>query len=203
MQIIQFITDHLFEILGTTLSVIYLILCIFQNNWCWLFGGLGAAFCMAGFYEGGLYADMSLQPYYIVISFYGWYNWKFGKKKEEEQLPVTTPTTKQWIWLAGFTVLIWGIYAVVLHRFTDSQVIVGDSFCTATAIVATYMVSRKYIENWLVFIVSDSVAVGLCIYKELYLFALLYAFYTIMAVVGYFDWRKSMLNHTVLKNKEY
>ncbi len=180
------------EIIGAILSAIYLLLCILQNNWCWLFGGLGAALYVLVFFESKFYADMSLQFYYIFISFYGWYNWKYGKHtKEEKQIPVTQTPRKQWIFLSILTFLIFSGYAAILSQ-TDSPVVIGDSFTTATAILATYMLSRKYIEAWLIFVLSDGVCIGLYIYKELYITAALFIFYTTVAFLGYLDWRKEM-----------
>jgi nicotinamide mononucleotide transporter len=136
---------------------------------------------------------MSLQFYYVFISIYGWYNWKFGKHEaDKKQIPVRPTPHRYWLPLTIATALVFAGYAYVLHTYTDSPVVVGDSFTTATAILATYMVSRKYIENWLLFIVSDGVCIGLYIYKGLYVTAVLFVIYTLMAIWGYFDWRKEM-----------
>jgi nicotinamide mononucleotide transporter len=190
------------EIIGAVLSAIYLLLSIRQNNWCWLFGGLGAALYVLVFFESKFYADMSLQFYYIFISFYGWYNWKYGKHSEEEkQIPITKMPQKQWLLLSILTFLVFSAYAAILSQ-TDSPVVIGDSFTTATAILATYMLSRKYIEAWLVFVVSDGVCIGLYIYKELYITAFLFVFYTVVAFLGYLDWRKEMLKQISLPTED-
>jgi nicotinamide mononucleotide transporter len=187
------------EIIGVILSLIYLMLCIFQNNWCWLFGGLGSALYIVVFYRSNLYADMSLQFFYVVISFYGWYNWKFGKHDPDKlQIAIVKIPLKQVFLLSGVTVLIFGVYAYVLATYTNSRVILLDSFTTATALVATYMVTKKYLENWLVFILSDALCIGLCWYKGLHATALLNLVYTIMAIWGYFDWLKEMKKQNVV-----
>ncbi|MDR3706203.1 MAG: nicotinamide riboside transporter PnuC [Paludibacteraceae bacterium] len=189
------------EIIGTLLSITYLLLCIFQSNWCWLFGGLGSALYILVFFQSKFYADMSLQFYYVFISFYGWYHWRFGKHQaDKKQISVVKTPRRVWLPLTVATALVFAGYAYLLHTYTDSPVVVGDSFTAATAILATYMLSRKYIENWLLFIVSDGVCIGLYIYKGLYITAILFVVYTVMAVWGYFDWRKEMKKQNLISS---
>ncbi|HOO19504.1 MAG TPA: nicotinamide riboside transporter PnuC, partial [Paludibacteraceae bacterium] len=93
--------------------------------------------------------------------------------------------------LAVFLV-IFILYFFVLSNFTDSPVPRADSFTTALSIIATWMLARKMIENWLLFIVADGVCTGLYFYRELYPTAILFAVYTIMAIIGYFKWKRTM-----------
>lgn len=141
---------------------------------------------------------MSLQFYYVFISFYGWFNWKFGKHKpDEKQIPLAATSPKAWLWLSVSAIAVFGVYAYVLHTYTDSPVVVGDSFTASTSIIATYMLSKKYVQSWLWFIVSDGVCIGLYIYKGMYITSFLFVIYTLMAIWGYLDWRKEFAKQQI------
>lgn len=190
-KVLNYIQVNWVEITGSILSLIYLYLSIRQKVSLWIFGFLASALYVVVFFDSKLYADMSLQLYYLVVSVYGWINWKRGK--EEKELPATVTTKKMWLKLALATVAIYFIYYFVLLYFTDSTIPKSDSLVGALSIIATWMLARKLIENWLVWIVADALCVGLYIYKGLYPTVILFVIYTVMAVVGYFQWRKTIL----------
>lgn len=188
---LSYIQTNWIEILGSVLSFIYLYLSVKQKSSLWIFGFLCSALYIVVFFQSKFYADMTLQFYYMFVSIYGWINWKRGKETTGKQLPVTRVPSKTALYLTGISVLIFSAYYFILKN-TDSPLPVGDSFTTALSIVATWMLARKYIEYWLVFIVVDAVSSALYFYKELYPTAVLFIFYTVMAVIGYFQWRKSL-----------
>lgn len=188
---IDYILTNWVEIAGSVLSFIYLYLSVKQRSSLWIFGFLCSALYVVVFFQSKFYADMTLQFYYLFVSVYGWINWKRGKEKEGGELPVGRTPKKLFAYLGGISVLIFFLYYFVLIK-TDSPLPVGDSFTTALSIVATWMLARKYIEYWLVFIVVDGVSAGLYFYKDLYPTAILFVVYTIMAVIGYFQWKKSL-----------
>lgn len=187
-KFLNYIQVNWVEITGSILSLIYLYLSIRQKVSLWIFGFLASALYVVVFFDSKLYADMSLQLYYLVVSVYGWINWKRGK--EEKELPATVTTNKMWLKLAIATVTIYFIYYFVLLYFTDSTIPKSDSLVGALSVIATWMLARKLIENWLVWIVADALCVGLYIYKGLYPTVILFVIYTVMAVVGYFQWKK-------------
>lgn len=188
--IIQYVLNNWIEITGTVLSLIYLYLSIKQKVSLWIFGFLASALYVVVFFESKLYADMSLQFYYLLVSVYGWINWKRGKEAKELQATVTTK--KMWLQLLIATAVIYFVYYVVLLYFTDSTIPKSDSLVGALSVIATWMLARKLIENWLVWIVVDAICVGLYVYKGLYPTVGLFVVYTVMAVLGYFQWRKSL-----------
>jgi len=190
-KVLNYIQVNWVEITGSILSLIYLYLSIRQKVSLWIFGFLASALYVVVFFDSKLYADMSLQLYYLVVSVYGWINWKRGK--EEKELPATKTTREMWLKLALATVAIYFIYYFVLLYFTDSTILKSDSLVGALSIIATWMLARKLIENWLVWIVADALCVGLYIYKGLYPTVILFVIYTVMAVVGYIQWRKTIL----------
>jgi nicotinamide mononucleotide transporter len=181
------------EIFGVVTGILYVILEVRQNRLLWPLGIITSAAYVIIFFTGKFYADMGLQVYYVLISIYGWYYWsRGGSRGEHQELPVVRINRKQILLLFIVFISIWaGIY-FVLGSYTDSPVPAGDSFTTALAIVATWMLTRKIIEQWFLWIVANAVSIGLYIYKGLYPTVILYAVYTAMAVYGYIEWNRSM-----------
>ena len=181
------------EIFGVVTGIIYVILEVRQNRLLWPLGIITSAAYIIIFFTRKFYADMGLQVYYVLISIYGWYYWsRGGSQRERQELPVVRINNKQSLLLFIVLLFIWAVIYVVLDRYTDSTVPVGDSFTTAMAIVATWMLTRKIIEQWFLWIIANSVSIGLYICKGLYPTVILYAVYTAMAVYGYIEWNRSM-----------
>lgn len=185
------------EIFGVITGILYVILEVKQNRLLWPLGIVTSAAYVYIFFSGKFYADMGLQVYYVLISIYGWYYWSSGGVKDDRQeLPVVRINRQQLILLVLTFILAWvGIY-LILDRFTDSTVPLGDSFTTALAIVATWMLTRKIIEQWFLWIIANVVSIALYIYKGLYPTVILYVIYAGMAVYGYLEWKKSMNRRT-------
>lgn len=188
----DFITGHYVEILGVAGSLIYLYFSVRQNIWLWPFGIISSGLFIYIFYATGFYADMGLQVYYLFISVYGWYHWVHGSSRDKGGLPVTRAAGKVLIASGGVFLVLLAVIGVLLDRLTDSTVPWGDSFTTAGSIIATWMLARKIIQHWLLWIVVDSVAAGLYLYKGLYPTTGLYIIYAGIAVAGYFQWKKSL-----------
>ncbi|MFW5821840.1 MAG: nicotinamide riboside transporter PnuC [Tangfeifania sp.] len=182
------------EVLGAILGLLYIFFSIRQHILTWPTGLFTSLLYTAVFFQSGFYADMGLQVYYVAISIYGWYYWLKGNKKESngDQVPVTRFSRKLLLKLVMATVFIYLVILFVLIRFTDSTVPVMDSLTTALSITATWMLAKKYIEHWLIWIFVDMVSAGLYIYKELWPTVILFVVYTIMAVLGYIEWKKDL-----------
>jgi nicotinamide mononucleotide transporter len=208
MQIIAWITEHWLEFFGAAAGIIYVFLEIRQNIWLWPVGIITSAVYIIVFFTSKFYADMSLQVYYVAISFYGFYVWRFGTKASStthdnnsavagdthKSVPLRVSRTPRTLIIrlaAIYLALHTGMW-YVLANFTDSPVAGWDSFTTALSVVATWMLARKYIEHWILWIVVNIVSLILYIYKGLYPTTLLFVVYTIMAFVGYRAWRKDM-----------
>jgi len=191
-MILKYIYENWIEIVGAILSLIYLYLSIKQKISLWIFGFLSSALYIVVFFQTKFYADMSLQFYYLVISVYGWFNWKYGKPDTGQELPATKITKRLILKLGASSILIYIIYYLVLAKFTDSTIPKADSLVGMLSVIGTWMLARKLIENWLVWIVADGIATGLFFYKGLYPTAVLFIIYTIMAIVGYWQWKKAL-----------
>lgn len=183
------------EIFGTIAGLIYILLAIKQNWVSWILAIISSTLFIFVFFVSKFYADMGLQVYYVLIGFYGLYFWlKGGKTNSEEksELPVSRTPRKLIIYLIVATVVIFVVIAFILKKFTDSAVPYWDSLTTAGSIVATWMLARKYLEQWIMWIVIDVISIALYIYKGLYPTIILFVAYTIMATVAYFTWKKDM-----------
>ncbi len=190
---LRYLIDNWIEITGSILSLVYLFLSVRQNIWLWIFGFASSALYIAVFFQSKFYADMSLQVYYLVVSVYGFLHWTLKKQASGgNDLPVVSVNGKQIMMLSLAAVAIWAIYYFVLSNFTDSDVAFPDSITTALSIVATWMLARKILEHWLIWIFVDAFSALLYLYKELYFTTGLFVVYTIMAIIGYLRWRKDL-----------
>jgi nicotinamide mononucleotide transporter len=136
---------------------------------------------------------MSLQVYYLLISIYGWLNWSKGKRNSgSNKLPVTRVSLRMVVILLIIFIILWISIAFLLIHLTNSDVPWGDAFTTAASIIATWMLARKILEHWIIWVVVDSVSAGLYLYKNMYPTVLLYFIFTVIAVVGYYKWKKDL-----------
>lgn len=187
------------EIIGTLVGLIYLWLEYKASIWLWVANVVMPAIYVFVYYQAGLYADFGINIYYLLVSFYGIFYWWKGRTISDnlshdtaEELPIVHTPTQMWGRLAIVSVALLVVIAFILIRYTDSTVPWLDSLTTALSIVAMWMLARKYVEQWLVWIVVDAVCAGLYIYKELYFTAGLYALYTVIAYFGYKKWIRLM-----------
>lgn len=192
-QILIWLTNNYIELLATIFGLLYILLSIKQNIWCWPAGLITSALYVYVFFVSKFYADMSLQVYYVLVSIYGWYHWRYGSKsKKQDDLKIIRTNLKTGLILLLVTVVLFIFIAYILINFTDSTIPYWDAFTTAASFVATWMLARKMIEHWLIWVVVDSVSLGLYIYKGLYPTVILFAVYTLLALLGYFEWKKKL-----------
>ena len=191
-------TEYLFqnwvEIAGAVLSVIYLYLSIREKSALWIFGFISSLLYIFVFFESKLYADMSLSFYYLGVSIFGWITWQQKTTQlQNTKLHITRISDKKQLlqYVLG-TLIAYLAYYLILQYLTDSTIPAADSVVGALSVIATWMLAKKKIENWLIWIVVDAFAAGLYFYKELYPTAILFVIYTVMAVVGYKQWKKTL-----------
>jgi nicotinamide mononucleotide transporter len=181
----------LIEYLAVLTSIAYAILASKNNIWCWLFGVLSPALSMyALYFYFQLYAEVYLQVYYIAMAIYGYYTWKYGSSKHGSLAISTWKINKHIVTLfvGGVLSLLLGF---ILQRYTDAASSYLDSFTTVFAIIATFMTARRVLENWIYWIIIDSVSIYLYANRGGYLFALLFLAYTLIAIYGFINWRKT------------
>lgn len=184
------------QLAGIVLGLLYLWLEYRANIWLWAVSIVMPVVHGVLYYRSGLYADMAMNVYYVIAGFYGWIVWLRGSggKSDKPVLRISkTPLHLGGI-LTVVGLLVWGAIYFILVHYTDSTVPVLDSLTTAMSIVALWMLSRKYLEQWLVWLAVDAISCGLYIYKGIPFTAGLYGLYTILAVAGYMRWRRVMLS---------
>lgn len=180
------------QVVGVALGLLYLWLEYRANIWLWVVGAIMPVVHGVLYYKSGLYADSAMQCYYVAAGIYGLVVWMVGKRRKESPLRISrTPLRLALPLVAVYGVLHTALY-LLLARFTDSTVPFWDAMTTAMSMVAMWMLSRKYVEQWLVWLVVDAITVGLYIYKGIPLTASLYLLYTALAVAGYLRWRKAL-----------
>lgn len=191
--------EQYIEILGTAVGLIYLWQEYRASIYLWITSIIMPAIYLYVYYQAGLYADFGINIYYLVIALYGWLAWRYnfslrGKRKENKELSISHIRQGVIIRLALLFLAAWAIISYILIHYTNSTVPFTDAFTTALSIVGMYMLARKYIEQWWVWLVVDITSCALYIYKELYFTAALYALYAIIAIFGYRKWKQLMNN---------
>ena len=176
---------------AVVLAILYLLLAIRQNVWCWLAAGISTAIYVYLFITARLYMESALNVFYFGMAIYGWYSWTHGKGPAHE-LEVT-----RWPWrvhgvaiLAIVTISLFNGY--LLQRFTDAEFPYIDSLTTWAAIWTTFLVARKVLENWWYWLVIDAVSVLIYWSRGLELTALLFVAYLVMIPFGLWQWTRSL-----------
>ncbi len=191
-EILQYIAKNKLDIIGTFLGFIYLFLEFRTSIWMWVVGCIMPAIYIVVLYQAGIYADCGMEVYYFLAGVYGLVYWLMGKKKTDKKIVVCRTPKNRWSVIIIITVILYIAIAVFLRECTDSKIPNIDAFTTALSVMAMWMLSRKYIEQWVVWFVVDAVSTGLYIYKGVYGRSLLYGIYTMMALYGYYSWWKKM-----------
>ncbi|HET9004637.1 MAG TPA: nicotinamide riboside transporter PnuC [Gemmatimonadaceae bacterium] len=179
------------ELFAALIGAISVWLSVRQNIWSWPTAIINVVLYAIVFYEAKLYADMGLQVIYAILSIYGWYEWLYGGEGRTE-LHVSRTGPRLVALLALIAAAGSAVLGAFLHRATDAALPFMDSFLSSTSLVAQWMMTKKLLENWLVWIGVDVLYVGMFIFKGLFLTAGLYAVFLALAVKGYIDWRRSM-----------
>ena len=179
------------EVAAVLFGIVSVYLSVRENIWSWPTGIVNVTLYVFVFYRARLYADMALQVVYIVISIYGWYEWLYGGRGKTH-LAVSRGTRRLAVSLAGIVLVGSALVGTLLARYTNASLPYLDSTTSVTSLIAQWMMARKILENWLVWVAVDVVYIGMFVYKSLVLTAVLYAVFLVLAVMGYFQWKKSL-----------
>ena len=185
------------EIFAAVVGAWSVWLSVRQNVLSWPTAIVNVVLYTIVFYEAKLYADMGLQVIYAILSIYGWYQWLYGGEGHTT-LHVSRTSRTIAVRLALIAVTGAALLGSLLHRTTDATLPFMDSALTSTSLVAQWMMTKKLLENWALWIAVDVLYVGMFIYKGLYVTAVLYAVFLGLAVKGLIDWRESMRAGAVL-----
>ncbi|HKX56055.1 MAG TPA: nicotinamide riboside transporter PnuC, partial [Xanthomonadales bacterium] len=176
------------EAIAVLLAITYLVLAIRQNIWCWAAAAVSTSIYLFIMFEARLYMESVLQLFYLGMAAYGWYQWR-RHGENSKVLQVTTWPLSYHVFAIGSVLLLVFASGHLLSQYTDAALPHVDSFTTWGAVIATYMVARKVLENWVYWFVIDAVSVGLYLNRGLLLTALLFVFYLVLIILGYRSWR--------------
>jgi len=176
------------EIIAVITGLLCVYLAAVNNIWNWPFAIISVGIYIFIFFEAHLYADMGLQFYFMAMNIYGWYYWSL-KPATEQKTPVIFIKKKEVI-IAAIAIILFTIILGSVLKHTTASFPYLDSFCTACSLVAQYLLARKVLQNWLIWIFVDIIYVGVYAFKSLHLTAVMYAIYISMALLGYLDWKK-------------
>ena len=160
-----------------------------QNIWCWPVGVVMVSLYIYIFFHAKLYSDAGLNVFFLVMQFYGWYQWTRGPVEHARSLSAVTRLSQRgWILTALGSIAGAAVLGTVMHRFTDAALPYVDSFTTALSVIAQFLLTRKILENWTLWIIADVIYIAMYTYKDLFWTAGLYVVFLILCVQGYREW---------------
>ena len=190
---ITFLVEHGLDIFTTVLGLIYIWLEYRAHVALWVIGIIMPALDIILYWQHGLYGDAGMACYYTLAALYGLYVWKFRKTKNlKQELPISHMPKRQYLPATVGFFIAWGVVYYILITWTNSNVPVLDSFTNALSFVGLWALARKYLEQWLFWIVVDVVCCVLYIQKGIPFKAGLYGLYVLIAIAGYYKWKKMM-----------
>jgi len=180
--------------LATVFGIAYVILAARENFWCWPIGLVSVILAFFVYIDASvkLYSDAILQIFYAGMSIYGWWTWTRDSSDDElldDGLSIGRWPMEYHLIALGGGVVLAGLLGLMWTQLGAALPYI-DAMTTSFSVIATFMVTRKILENWLYWIVIDTVCIFVYIHRELYLFAILFLIYGIVAVVGYYSWQK-------------
>jgi nicotinamide mononucleotide transporter len=162
-----------------------------ENIWSWPTAIVNVGLYTFVFFETGLYSDMGLQVVYLVLSVYGWYEWLHGGA-HRSRLHVSRATPHAWIVSVSIAIVFWIAWGRYVSTFRGVSLPYLDAGLASLSLVAQWMMTRKILENWVLWIIADIVYVPMYVYKNLYVTAALYAVFLVLAILGLVEWRRSL-----------
>lgn len=187
----EFLQTYWLDMLTTILGLIYIWLEYRASIALWFVGVIMPALDIYLYWSHGLYGDSGMACYYTLAALYGFYVWKFKKtRRKKESLPIIKMPRDRYLPVTVFFFIAWGATYYILIRWTNSTVPLLDSFTNALSFVGMWALARKYVEQWLFWIAVDVVCCMLYVQKGIPFKAGLYGLYVVIAVAGYFRWKK-------------
>ena len=180
------------EIVAVVLAL-WMVWCnIREIHWGWPLAIVSSLLYFLLFWRSKLYGDASLQIFFAVVAFWGWWQWLRGHREDGTPLRVAQLSPTGIATAVAACAVLWPATGLFLKTYTDTDVPWWDAFPTAVSLVGQFLLGRKFVENWIVWIVVNVVSVGLFLFKALWLTAALYLVFIVLSVVGYRAWRAKL-----------
>ena len=190
-------------LLGTLAGLVVMVLQVLQHIALWYFNIISATLLAINFFATEVYAYAVFQIYYVVVSVYGLYEWKRGRSTDDSELPIQLMKVKDW--MIALAVIVGG--TLVVSNFLwllGSDIAFVDALITVISAVATFLLTKKFLQYWYFWIVADSIYIALVFYygqSDLYPTVILYACYVISAIIGIIEWRKMYRKQELVEAK--
>ncbi|QFT55219.1 nicotinamide riboside transporter PnuC [Microbulbifer sp. THAF38] len=182
----------LWEVAAVILALAYLLLAMREKISCWYAAFASTTIYLVLFWDVSLLMESALQIFYLVMAVYGWWQWRHHRDKNKD-LKIHRWELQTHLMVFSGVGILTVLFGYLLDNFTSAALPYLDSFTTLGAVVTTYMVTRKVLENWIYWIVVDGASIYLYLDRGLYLTALLFLLYVVLVVIGFFQW-KSIYN---------
>jgi nicotinamide mononucleotide transporter len=177
--------------LGFIFCILQVVFAYYNKIITYLFGIIGTAITIWVFYQGKLYAEMGVNVYYLIMSIYGWIHW-YSHPAQQKALPISTTNTKEKLISCGIIITAYGLLAILLKKYTDSDVPHLDAIVSAFAWGGMWLLAKRKLENWWILNISNFIAIFLLWHKAIYLYSILSVLLFLIAIGGYFNWKKIM-----------
>ena len=187
-MIFNFLAENWFEIVAALLAIAYLLLAMRQDARCWIAWIISSLMYLFVMYSAGLYMEAVLQIFYLLMGFYGLYQWQYRPTNNAAFQIKVWPITAHLLSLTVLFLLV-ATSGYILTNNTNAVSPYIDAFTTWGAIIASYMLAKKILENWIYWFVIDFVSVFLFVSRELYPTALLFCLYLVLVIFGYRSWK--------------
>lgn len=193
---------EILDIVTTLLGLIYIWLEYRANIWLWLVGIIMPALDIVLYWQHGLYGDAGMATYYTFAGLYGFFVWRYAQKYKKDEgkltqkgnLPISHMPKRLYLPTTLFFIIAWALTWYILKYYMHSTVPVLDGFTNALSFVGLWALARKYVEQWVFWIIVDVVCCYLYIGKGIPFKAGLYGLYVVIAVAGYFKWKKESIS---------
>jgi nicotinamide mononucleotide transporter len=184
------------EVIGFITGVAGVWLTIRQNILCFPIGIINVLIYAYMFYSPNvrLYADALLQLIYMILLIYGWISWNKSKNSSEQPIRINRYFSTRLLFIS---LISWAALGIILSKTTDAALPWIDAGLAIMSLTAQWMIAKKMIENWIVWIVVNSAYIPLYLYKDLKLTALLYAIFLVLAIKGWIEWRRKISIQTI------
>ena len=190
-MIFNYLLQNWLEFTAVFFAILYLILAVNQNIFCWVAGIVSSILYFFIMQSAGLYMEAYLQIFYVFMGLYGWLQWRKGNKINNNFI-VNTWSMLEHFYAISLILALSVLSGLLLKSYTDAALPFFDAFVTWGAVVATYMVAKKLLENWIYWLVIDSISILLFISRDLFPTAFLFGLYIVIIFFGYKSWKKAL-----------
>ena len=187
-----FINQSGLEIIAVVAAIVYLILVVRENIWCWFFAFISTALFIYLFYHVSLLSESILNVYYLLMAIYGW--WQWSKKRNDKVLKIKSLSLKKHLIIIVVGLLLTPAIGYGMLKLGASFPYM-DAFVAIFSVFATLMVAYKIFENWYYWLIIDTISIYLFWQKQMYYTTLLYLIYIVLIFVGIKSWQKIMLKN--------